>query len=356
MSLKSFRDRNPYVIGLVSVAIISVLVGAAFAVGILHLGERAYPVRGVFADAGGIRAGDDVQVAGVKVGRVTGVAADRRNGRVFVDFLVEDGVDLGTEPTAEVALKTLLGTKFLRLDGDVPASGPYLADLPEAERIIPLERTKTPFDVFELTKVGTNTIDATDTEALNRMITQLAAVTEGKHDQIGELLRSVTVMSEAITTREAQLQSLLDRAEVLSATLAEKDETLLALIDQSQEVLDLVNRRRVDIGDALDDGATTVEELSSIVAAHKTSLDLILETLHPTAAILERRAGDLDRTLSWVGSGALGLSKAVSKGPWQEIYIRSVGPDVITLLETLPPAAGVVPLPVDGPSGGGGTP
>ena len=333
MSIKSFRDRNPYVIGLVSV-------------GILHLGERAYPVRGIFADAGGIHSGDDVRVAGVKVGRVTGVEADRRNGRVFVDFLVSDDVELGPETTAEVALQTLLGTKFLRLDG--PVEGPFLADLPDDERVIPLERTKGPFDVFELTKVGTRTIEATDTEQLNRMITQLAAVTEGKHDQIGELLRSVTVVSDSITSRDVQLQQLLERAEALSATLAEKDETLLALIDQSQVVLDLVNRRRGDIGDALDDGANTVEQLSGIVGAHKTQLDLVLETLHPTVAILERRQGDLDRSLSWVGSGALGLSKASSKGPWQEIYIRSVGPDVITLLEGLPDVAGVVPLPADG--------
>jgi phospholipid/cholesterol/gamma-HCH transport system substrate-binding protein len=331
MSLKSFRDRNPYVIGLVSVGIIGVLVAAAFAVGILHLGEDAYEVRGVFADAGGIHSGDEVMVAGVEVGRVTGVKADRRNGRVFVDFLVNDGVDLGPETTAEVALKTLLGTKFLRLDG--PVEGPFLADLPEEERVIPIERTKTPFDVFQLTKVGTETIEATDTEQLNRLIGQLATVTEGKHDQIGELLRSVTVVSEAITSRDAQLQQLLERAEVLSATLAEKDETLVALVDQSQVVLDLVNRRQDDLGQALGDGATTIEQLSSIVGAHKTQLDLVLDTLHPTVAILDRRAGDLDRSLSWVGSGALGLAKASSKGPWQEIYIRSIGPDVVTLLE-----------------------
>lgn len=346
MSLKSFRDRNPYVIGLVSVGIIGAFVMAAFAVGILHLGERAYKVRGIFADAGGIRAGDDVRVAGVKVGRVTGVAADRRNGRVFVDFLVNDGIDLGPETTAEVALQTLLGTKFLRLDG--PVEGPYLADVPEAERVIPRERTKTPFDVFELTKVGTRTIEATDTEQLNRMITQLAAVTEGKHDQIGELLRSVTIVSDAITTRDAQLQELLERADTFSATLADKDQTLVGLIDQSQTVLDLVNRRRTDIGTALDDGATAVEQLSGVVRANKTELDLVLDTLHPTIDVLERRQGDIDRTLSWVGSGALGLSKAVSKGPWQEIYIRAVGPDVVTLLQTLPPAAGVVPLPTTG--------
>ncbi|HVM10668.1 MAG TPA: MlaD family protein [Acidimicrobiales bacterium] len=339
--MKSFRDRNPIVVGLVSVAIIGALVAFAFAVGILRLFEKAYAAQAVFNDASGIHAGDDVRVAGVKVGRVTKVRADREEGTVIVDFLVNRGIDLGPETTAEIALQTLLGTKFLRLDGEVER--PYLAELPEDERVIPLERTKTPFDVFELTKVGTRSIEATDTEKLNRLITQLADISEGKHDQIAELASGITDVSAAITDREAQLSQLLDRARTLSDTLAEKDETLVALIDQSQAVLDLVARRRTDIGRALDDGATSLEQLSRIVQVHKTQLDLILDTLHPTVDILDRRSGDIDRSLSWLGTGALGLAKASTKGPWQDIYIRSLGPDVITLLESFVGTEGVVP-------------
>ena len=339
--MKSFRDRNPIAVGIVSVIVIGVLVMFAFSVGIFRLFEKAYEASAVFKDASGIHAGDDVMVAGVKVGRVDKVAADREHGTVIVKFVVNNGVDLGPETTAEIALKTLLGQKFLRLDG--PVERPYLAEVPADERVIPVERTKTPFDVFELTKVGTKSIQATDTEKLNKLISQLADITEGKHDQIGQLATGVTEVSAAITEREAQLRELLDRAETLSATLAEKDETLVALIDQSQAVLDLVSRRRGDIARAIDDGATTVEQVAGIVSAHKTQLDLILDTLHPTVDILDRRQADIDRSLSWVGTGALGLAKASGKGPWQDIYIRSLGPDVVTLLESLAPDPGVTP-------------
>jgi len=329
--MRSFRDRNPFVVGIVSVFVIGLLVALAFAAGIARIFDKTYSITAVFTDASGIQGGDDVRVAGVKVGRVTKVRADRRAGNVVVDFEVRDGVELGQETTAEVALQTLLGTKFLRLDGEVAA--PYLHDVPKAQRTIPVERTKTPFDVFELTKVGTRSIEATDTEKLNRLIGQLADVAEGKHDQIAALAAGITDVSNALTTREAQLTSLLDRAETLSATLAEKDETLVALIDQSQAVLDLVARRRADLARALGDGATTVEQLAGIVGTHKAQLDLLLDTLHPTVAILDRRSADIDRSLAWVGSGALGLAQASAKGPWQDIYIRSLGPDVVTLLE-----------------------
>ena len=333
MSLKSFRDRNPYLIGLVSVGLIGALVAAAFAVGIFHLGEDAYPVRGIFADAGGIQSGDDVRVAGVKVGRVTGVEADRRQGRVFVDFLVDDGVDLGPETTAEVALQTLLGTKFLRLDG--PVEGPFLASVPEDERVIPLERTKTPFDVFELARIGTRSIEATDTAKLNQFIVQLADITEGKKAQIHELLEGLNKTATAVGSRDVQLRDLLEQADKLSATLAEKDQTLVALLDHSQAILDMVARRRADIARGIENTNIAVGQLAGILGAHKTELDAILDTLHPTLDLLDRRQADLDRTLAYLGPGSIGLAKAASHGPWADVYVRTIGPNLIGLLQQL---------------------
>ena len=327
---RSFQDRNPIAVGLASIAVIGVLVGLAFMVGILHLGERAYAVSGVFGDASGIRKGDDVRVAGVKSGRVTGVKANREEGTVIVEFVVNDNVRLGKDASAEIALQTLLGTKFLRLSG--AASGPYLHDMPEEERVIPLERTKTPFDVFELTKVGTETIQQTDTEKLNQLITSLADISEGKQEDIRKLVHGIAEVSEAVSARDAQLRQLLDRADRLSALLAEKDDTLVSLVDQSEGVLQLIARRRADLARALEEGGKATGELARVISANKSQLDAILDTIHPTVDILDRRAADLDRALSWLGPGAFGLSLAVDHGPWQDIYVRSVGPDLIGAL------------------------
>ncbi|MBV8234632.1 MAG: MCE family protein, partial [Acidimicrobiia bacterium] len=71
--MKAFRERNPYVIGITCVLVLAAFVGLAFAVGILHLLEKTYPVKGEFSDAAGITSGADVRVAGVKAGRVTGI-------------------------------------------------------------------------------------------------------------------------------------------------------------------------------------------------------------------------------------------------------------------------------------------
>jgi phospholipid/cholesterol/gamma-HCH transport system substrate-binding protein len=337
--MKSFRDRNPYLVGLVSAAILGAVVLGAFSIGLFHVLENTYGIKAVFNDASGISTGANVKVAGVRVGRVTGVHADRDAGNVVVSMVVNHGVRLSAKNTkAEIALATLLGAKYVRLSGQVTA--PYLEDVAKARRVIPVERTKTPFDVFELTKVGTKAIEATDTAKLNKFIQQLADITEGKQTQVAALLQGLNKVGTAIGSRDLQLRDLLDQADKLSGTLADKDRTLVALLDQSQGILDLVSRRRADIAKGLESTDLATRQLAGILSGHLSDIDLILDTLHPTIDILDRRQADIDRTLAYLGPGALGLAKAPAHGPWADIYVRSLGPGLIGLLEQLTGTAG----------------
>jgi phospholipid/cholesterol/gamma-HCH transport system substrate-binding protein len=332
---------NPYVIGLGSVFVIAVFTALAFLVGIEHLFEHAYPVRAVFGDAAGIRVGDDVRVAGVKSGRVTKVEADRQAGNVIVDLKVSNGVHLGHDAHAEIALETLLGTKFVRLSSG-PVVKPYLQDVPKGQRVIPRERTKTPFDVFELTKIGTRDVELTDTDKLNKFITELADITQGKQQTLHDLLDGINRVSTAINSRDAQLRELLDRADTLSANLAAKDQTLVSLIDNSQGILDYIQRRRGAIADSLNSGADAVTELGRLISVNQSAIDAILTTLHPTLGIVSKHQADIDRSLSVLAEGALGLSRASAHGPWQDIYVREIGPSFICLI------AGATHKPVPG--------
>lgn len=324
--MKAFRERNPYVIGITCVLVLALFVGLAFSVGILHLLEHAYPVKAEFSDAAGITSGADVRVAGIKAGRVTGIKADRERGKVIVSMKVNDSVHLGPDTHAEVALETLLGTRYVRLSG--PVVKPYMKDEPESARVIPNDRTKTPFDIFELTKVGTRSIEATDTTKLNQFIQQLADITDGKHDQIAQLLDGVNKVSTAVNDRQTQLRQLLDRFDQLSGLLAEKDQTLVSLIDQSQGILNLVEQRRNDIANGLNATDQLTGSLSALLSANKGLLNSILATLHPTLDVITKNQQHVDAALSWLGPGSLGLAKATTHGPWADIYVRAIGPDI----------------------------
>lgn len=330
--MRSFRDRNPYAVGIVSTLVIGLITGMAFLVGLLHLLENAYEMQGTFTDAAGVRSGDDVKLAGVKVGRVTSVEADRAQGLVTVHWVINDGVDIGEDAGADIALETLLGSKFIRIK-DATAGDALMADLPSDERTIPVARTTTPVDVFDLTREATLRIEATDNDRLNQLVTQLADITEGKRGTVTDLITSVDQLSSALNERQVQLDALLASADELAANLAEKDQTLVRLIDSSRTILDFLVDRRDELALALGAGSDAVRSLSVLIDTNETQLDAILDDLAPTLATVDANLPELNRALAFAGPAFYGQSLAGTHGPWQDIYVAALGPDVIGILD-----------------------
>ena len=329
--MKSFRDRNPYLVGIVSVLLIGAATGFAFMVGLLNLLEKAYPMEGVFSDASGLRNGDDVKLAGVKVGRVTDIEVDRPSGNVRVSWVIDEGIEIGDEAGAEIALASLLGAKHIRIN-DPTAGDTLMEDLPKEQRVVPLERTKVPFDLFELTRIATEGIEELETEKLNDFLVDLADITDGKAATVDDLLTGIREVGAAINDRDQEFDALLDQADRLSATLADKDDEIISLLDTSRQILDLIVERRNDLAIVLGESADAVQELDRVISDNKAQVDGVLDSLHPTLDVVSAQQDDIDRALAWLGPGLLQQSKGGAQGPWQDICVRAVGPDVLGIL------------------------
>jgi phospholipid/cholesterol/gamma-HCH transport system substrate-binding protein len=340
--MKSFRDRNPYAVGIISVLAIAAITGMAFLVGLLHLLEHTYTMEGTFTQASGLRGGDDVKLAGVKVGRVTGIKPDRKAGLVRVEWVVNDGVEIRDEAKADIALETLLGSKYIKITNANEGDDRFDA-LPRPKRVIPheecggdglcVERTTTPEDIFDITREATNRINATENDKLNQLIEQLANVTEGKHATVTDLINGIRDVSTAINSRDGKLADLLDHSDQLAANLAAKDQSLVRLIDASKTLLDFLVLRRQELAVALGEGSDAVQGLSRLIHANQVSLDAILDDLAPTLATVDSNLPDLNRALAVAGPAFYGQALAGTHGPWQDIYIAALGPDIIGVLE-----------------------
>lgn len=331
--MKSFRDRNPYAVGIVSVLVLGLFTAFAFAVGLRGWFQDTYEVRAVFSDAAGLRTGNDVRLAGVKVGTVSEVEVDRAHGQVIVTLKLDGGTELSDDATAEIALNTLLGAKVVRLT-DTQPSPRLFEEMDEDDRVIPFENAgeRVPFDVFELTRIATEGVQELDTDLVNDLVNDLADVTEGRRDDVTTLIESIDEVGRAINSRDAQLTQLIDRADTITATLADRDDTLVALIDQSRGILDLLDQRRQQLADAIGEGAQAVTALAEVISANREQLDRLLTNLHPTLAAVDAELDDVNRALAWAGPGFMGQAIAGSHGPWLNIYVRTLGPVSATLL------------------------
>src|SRR5512144_3398835 len=100
-----FRERNPVIIGAVSLAVIAAFVLAAFKAEDLPLIGGGDTYYAAFSEAGGLKANDEVRVAGVWVGKVQSVDLD--GDHVKVTFRVDTTSEFGDETHAAIKVKTL---------------------------------------------------------------------------------------------------------------------------------------------------------------------------------------------------------------------------------------------------------
>jgi phospholipid/cholesterol/gamma-HCH transport system substrate-binding protein len=136
--MRPFRERNPLPIGIIGIVTILAIVLLAFNANALPFIGGGDTYHADFGDAAGLKTGDDVRIAGVKVGKVTSLDLD--GAKVRVGFQVDSGTDVGPDSTADIKIKTLLGQKYIAL---TPLGSGHL------RHDIPLSRTTTPLDVTQ---------------------------------------------------------------------------------------------------------------------------------------------------------------------------------------------------------------
>lgn len=320
----SFRDRNRHAVGLVSLAVLGAILVTTFLVGNLGLLEGGYTMSGVFTDSGGLRTGNDVRVAGVRVGEVTEVRADYAQGHVVVTWRVDDGVRLGRATRADVALSNLLGGRYVKLTG--PVTPPYLDQLPEDRRRIPVQRTGVPTLINDAIKDATRLVERLDTDAVDDLLAELDKLDTFKKGRVTRLLDNIGDLSDTISKSEPQLQRLLDNGTRIMDVLKKKDAQLGRLIDAVEVMLDELRARRAELRTLLGDGSDLVQSTTRLINEHEKSL---VQVLDDNAAITTRLSGSNERLnslLAWAGPTFSGLSTMGGQGPWLEAIATGLGP------------------------------
>ena len=75
-----------------------------------------YPVNAAFYKVGGLKAGSDVRINGIKVGTVTGLSLDANTFDARVTLSITPNVKLPADTVAAIASEGILGGMYVRLD------------------------------------------------------------------------------------------------------------------------------------------------------------------------------------------------------------------------------------------------
>ncbi|MFA6574741.1 MAG: MCE family protein [Nocardioides sp.] len=314
---KPFRERNPVVIGAVSLSVIALMILAAFRAQDLPLIGGGDTYYASFTEAGGIKANDEVRIAGVRVGKVQ--AVELEGDHVRVTFRVKTDSAFGDETHAAIKVKTLLGAMYLALE---PAGDGQLEDGSE----IPIERTTSPFDVIEAFSGLAETSADIDTDQLAASLTTLADLTRNTPEEFRSALSGVSALSRNIAERDEQINSLLGNLDRVSKVLDERDQDIIGLMKDSDVLFRALVARRQAVHNLLVSTTTLSKELTALVRQTRADLKPALLKLEEVLEVLNKNEDNIDNSLRLMAPFYRVFANTLGNGPWFDTYIQNMPP------------------------------
>ncbi|MFJ9389987.1 MCE family protein [Nocardioides sp. NPDC101246] len=263
-----------------------------------------------FADASGLVAGEDVRVAGVKVGTISDIRLGR--GKVLVDIEV-DGLEVGEQSTARIEIKTLLGQHYVSLQSD----GEPLRD----GGVIPLAHTSTPVDIVPtLDELGAKTAEL-DSAKMAEAFAALATVLDRSAPQLEPTLRSLTDISEAISSRDAKIRELFENTKTVSGVVAARDQDLKELLASSVQVLQMLEDRREVLDQLISGTKLLATQVRAVISENEALIEPTLAKLDAVLKVLRANREQIDAILENSLAYARSFMGVAGTGRWLDATV-----------------------------------
>jgi phospholipid/cholesterol/gamma-HCH transport system substrate-binding protein len=313
--MKTFSERNPIVIGGVGIGIVAALMLLSLNYDKLPFFNRGKTYSAYFAEAGGLAAGNAVQVSGFRVGQVSSVELD--GPRVLVKFKVADNVRLGDRTEAAIKLKSLLGSKILEVTprGEGQQSGP-----------VPLDRTTSAYQLPDALGDLTSTISGLNTDQLSHSLAVLANTFSDTPPDLKAAVQGVARFSQTLDERDTQLRNLLSNANNATKVLAQRSDEIVNLVANTNSLLVQLKSQSAALDQIANNLSALALQIKGFIGENRDTLKPALDKLNGVLTIVDNRKERVQKALVGLNKYALGLGESVGSGPFFKAYIPNLVP------------------------------
>jgi phospholipid/cholesterol/gamma-HCH transport system substrate-binding protein len=283
-------------------------------IGNIGFGEKKQ-YEAVFTDVTGVNTGDDVRVAGVKVGTVDEIAIENRDlARVAFSVDAEMALDQSTE--AIIRYRNLVGQRYIALTPGAGASGVL-----EEGATIPLSRTAPALDLTVLFNGFKPLFQALSPEDINKLSYKIVRVFQGEGGTMESLLASTASVTNTIANRDRVIGELIDNLNDVLTTLSRRDDELSSLIIELQQFVSGLAQDRKPILDSLDAVSQLSSETSDLLVDTRPALVADIEQLRRVTRVLDDGKEFLDKSLQILPLKLKKVGRTATYGSWFNFYI-----------------------------------
>jgi phospholipid/cholesterol/gamma-HCH transport system substrate-binding protein len=269
----------------------------------------------VFSDATGVVKGDDIRVAGVKVGNVTGVKVVDRS-RAEVEFKVASDQQLTRSTLATIRYRNLVGQRYIALTQGV--GGPdVLAD----GATIPVARTRPALDLTVLFNGFKPLFAALSPADVNKLSYEIVTVFQGEGGTLESLLSHTASVTSTLASRDQVIGSLLTNLNKVMVTIGNRDGELSDLLIKLRTFVHGLDGDRGAILGSLDSISALAVQTSGLVTGVRPGLTTDVHQLRRLSENLDAGKSEIDRALQVLPIKLTKVGRTASYGSFFNFYL-----------------------------------
>ncbi|MGH3495875.1 MAG: MCE family protein [Nocardioidaceae bacterium] len=254
--------------------------------------KRSYGA--IFTDATGLNSGDDVRIAGVRVGTVDGISIVNRN-EAKVSFSIDSDIHLTQATHADIRYRNLVGQRYVALyqqGGTADASA-----LLSGGATIPISKTNPALDLTVLFNGFKPLFAALSPADVNKLAYEIIQTLQGEGGTVDTLLARTASITQTLANRDKLVGDVINNLNDVLTTVGSRDKQLSDTITTLQQFATGLKGDRQAILGSLNSVSDLAVQTASLVSQARPGVTEDVRQLKSLAQRLDRNKKQIDDAL-----------------------------------------------------------
>ncbi|MFD0365054.1 MCE family protein [Nocardia sp. GCM10030253] len=280
-------------------------------------GGTAFKAR--FIDVTSLNPGDEVRIAGVRVGKVTDVSiVDKRLAEVR--FELSDRNWLPASTIATIRYRNLVGQRYIALEQGTGEQGRKL----NKGGTIPLERTRPALNLTTLFNGFRPLFHTLTADDVNKLSYEIIQVFQGEQGTIHDLVASTASLTNKIADKDAVIGELVKNLTAVLETINQREDNFDQLIVNTEALVSGLAAERDTIGRSVSSLGNLASATADLLVPTRPSLQGSIAGLNQLTGTLNEREDDVNQVLHTLPIKMEKLGRVGSYGSWFQFYLCGI--------------------------------
>ncbi|MEV0296778.1 MCE family protein [Nocardia sp. NPDC050710] len=277
------------------------------------------PFKARFTDVTSLNPGDEVRIAGVRVGKVTGVKiVDKRQAEV--EFELQDRDWLPASTTATIRYRNLVGQRYIALEQGTGEQGRKLNE----GATIGLDHTNPALNLTTLFNGFRPLFRTLTAEDVNKLSYEIIQVFQGEQGTIRDLVASTASLTNKIADKDAVIGELVKDLTLVLETVNQRDDQFDQLIVNTEALVSGLAAERDVVGRSVSSLGNLATATADLLVPVRPTLQGSIAGLSQLTGTLNERSDEVNQTLATLPVKMEKLGRVGSYGSWFQFYLCGI--------------------------------